>query len=274
MTTIDPTDDLDRTIPVGERERVVLPVANVAVDAITEDEAVRTIVERASAGEGGLVVTPNVDHLRLIASGSWLGWVYADADLRLADGMPLVWASRLQGRALPERVAGSDLLWSLSKAAAENDLPVYFLGGMPGSADAVATLFTEMWPSLRVAGTSCPPKGFEREPGAIDAIAREVAAAGPAVVFTGLGAPKQDYLNALLRRSLPSAWYLGVGASFDMAAGSVQRAPEWAQKAGVEWLYRLAQEPRRMAKRYLVHDLPFAARLLAASAAEGRAARR
>jgi exopolysaccharide biosynthesis WecB/TagA/CpsF family protein len=269
MTTTDGFDEPQRS--VDGRERVVLPVAGVAVDPVTEAEAVRTIVERASAGEGGLVVTPNVDHLRLIASGSWLGWVYADADLRLADGMPLVWASRIQGRPLPERVAGSDLLWSLSEAAAANDLPVYFLGGTPGAAEEVARRFSERWPGLQVAGTSCPPKGFERRPGAVDAIGEARVAAGPAIVFTGLGAPKQDYLNALLRRRLPSAWFLGVGASFDMAAGTVQRAPEWAQKAGVEWTFRLVQEPRRMAKRYLVHDLPFAFRLLVAAAAERRA---
>jgi N-acetylglucosaminyldiphosphoundecaprenol N-acetyl-beta-D-mannosaminyltransferase len=252
---------------------VVLPLVGVAVDMVTEEQAVQTIIGRAAAGEGGLVVTPNVDHLRQIAAGGWLGWVYAEADLCLADGMPLVWASRLQRHPLPERVAGSDMLFSLTEAAAGNGLSVFFLGGSPGSADGAAAMFSQRWPELQIAGTACPPFGFEREPGAIDQLADTLRDAGPAIVFTGLGAPKQDYLNALLRRSLPSTWFLGVGAAFDMAAGTVQRAPLWAQRAGVEWVYRLVQEPRRMAKRYLVFDLPFAAKLLAAARAEGRASR-
>jgi N-acetylglucosaminyldiphosphoundecaprenol N-acetyl-beta-D-mannosaminyltransferase len=198
--------------------------------------------------------------------------VYAQADLRLADGMPLVWASRLQGRPLPERVAGSDLLFSLSAAAAERRLPVFFLGGAPGAVERTAEVFRERWPDLCIAGTACPPLGFERTLGAIDELAAELQRNRPAIVFTGLGAPKQDYLNALLRPSLPSAWFLGVGAAFDMAAGMVQRAPLWAQRAGMEWAYRMVQEPRRMMRRYLVRDLPFAMRMLAVAAAEGRAA--
>jgi N-acetylglucosaminyldiphosphoundecaprenol N-acetyl-beta-D-mannosaminyltransferase len=251
--------------------RVLLPVAEVAVDAITEEQTVERIISSARRGEGGLVVTPNVDHLRLIASGSWLASVYAEADLCLADGMPLVWSSRLLGDPLPGRVAGSDLLGLLCAAAAPTDLSVFLLGGAPGSADAVAAQFAERWPELRIAGVLCPPFGFERERGAIDRVCDVVEAARPSIVFTALGAPKQDYLNLAMHRRMPDAWYLGVGAAFEMAAGAVDRAPEWAQQLGIEWIYRLAQEPRRMASRYLVHGLPFAARLLAASARRGRA---
>ena len=253
--------------------RVVLPVADVAVDIVTEGEAVELVVSAALDGRGGLIVTPNVDHLRQIAGGSWLGSVYAEADLVVADGMPLVWASRLLGEPLPERVAGADLLLSLTEAAAGNGLSIYLLGGTPGAAEEAAERFSQRWPDLKIAGTACPPFGFERRPGGVDEVCERIAAAAPDIVFTALGAPKQDYLNLQLRRRYPSAWYLGVGAAVDMAAGNVRRAPEWAKRSGTEWLFRLAQEPGRMARRYLVEDTPFAVRLLAAAAREGRARR-
>ena len=206
--------------------RVTLPVADIDIDIVTEAEAVEQIVAASLAGEGGLVVTPNVDHLRKIATGSWLGAVYAEADLVVADGMPLVWASRLLGQPLPERVAGSHLLISLSAAAAREGLSVYLLGGTPGAAEEAAERFKDRWPDLKIAGTSCPPRGFERERGGIDQVCGDVASAAPDIVFTALGAPKQEYLNMQMRRFHPSAWYLGVGGAVDMAAGNVRRAPE------------------------------------------------
>lgn len=241
--------------------------------AMTEHQVVDHVVDACRRGEGGLLVTPNVDHLRQIAAGSWLGAVYAEADLAVADGMPLIWASQLLGQPLPERVAGADLLGLLTEAAAAHGLSIYLLGGSPGAADEAAARFTRRWPALKIAGVSCPPRGFERERGGLERLCTEVAATDPALVFTALGAPKQEYVNLALRSRLPRAWCLGVGAAVDMAAGHVRRAPEWAQRAGVEWLYRLAQEPGRMARRYLVEDAPFAARLLGAAALEGRARR-
>jgi len=250
--------------------RVTLPLADVEIDVVTEEEAVAWIVDACLRGEGGLVVTPNVDHLLKIAAGSWLGAVYSEADLVVADGMPLVWASRLLGEPLPERVTGADLLVSITGAAAANGLSIYLLGGTPGAVEEAAEVFLERWPSLEIAGISCPPRGFERRRGGIDDLCADVVAASPDIVFTAMGAPRQEYLNVALRHRHPSAWYLGVGGAIDMAAGNVRRAPEWAQKAGVEWLYRMLQEPGRMARRYLVDDTPFAVRLLAESARRGR----
>jgi len=254
----------------ADRRRVTLPLTGVEIDVVTEDGAVELIVEAALGGRGGLVVTPNIDHLQQIFKGSWLGAVYAEADLVVADGLPLVWASQLLGMPLPERVAGSHLLTRLSAQAAENGLPVFMLGGREGAAEETARRFVQRWPKLDVTGWLCPKVGFEPERGGLARICEAVASAGPASVFTGLGAPKQDFLNVRLRRHLPDAWYLGVGGAFDMAAGHVRRAPTWAQRSGLEWAFRLVQEPGRMARRYLIDNLPFAVHLLAASAGEGR----
>jgi N-acetylglucosaminyldiphosphoundecaprenol N-acetyl-beta-D-mannosaminyltransferase len=243
------------------------------VDPVTAEQAVRCVVEAGGRGEGGLLVTANLDHLRQLAAGSWLGAVYADADLVVADGMPLVWASRLQGTPLPERVAGSELLWSLGAAAADAGVSVYLCGGRPGAGEATAARLGERFPGIRIAGVECPPLGFERERGAIDAMAGRIDASGAGIVLTALGSPKQELLNASLRHRLPHVWLVGVGAAFDMAGGVVPQAPVWMRRSGLEWAYRLAREPRRLFRRYVVHDAPFAVRLLAGSARAGRRTR-
>jgi N-acetylglucosaminyldiphosphoundecaprenol N-acetyl-beta-D-mannosaminyltransferase len=183
--------------------------------------------------------------------------------------MPLIWASRLQGTPLPARVAGSDLIWSLTERAAREGCSVFLLGGNPGAAEAAAAEFTRRFPALRVAGHYCPPVGFENDPVQAAAIDAMLAAARPDIVYVGLGAPKQERLITRLRPLLPAAWFLGIGISFSFVTGEVRRAPRWMQVAGLEWAHRLVQEPRRLAKRYLVHGLPFAAKLLAVSAWRG-----
>jgi N-acetylglucosaminyldiphosphoundecaprenol N-acetyl-beta-D-mannosaminyltransferase len=188
------------------------------------------------------------------------------ADLVLADGMPHVWASRVRGTALPERVAGSDLIWSLTGEAARRARSVFLLGGEPGACEKAAERLREEFPELRIAGTLCPPHGFERDPHWKRRIVRSLQAARPDIVYVGLGFPKQERLISKLRWEFPDAWFLGVGISISFVAGDVRRAPAWMQRTGLEWVHRLAQEPRRLVRRYLVDGIPFLARLIAHSA--------
>ncbi|MBM3973806.1 MAG: WecB/TagA/CpsF family glycosyltransferase, partial [Planctomycetes bacterium] len=118
-------------------------------------------------------------------------------------------------------------------------------------------------PALRVVGIECPPFGFDQDAAAMVALRTRLAAARPDIVFVALGSPKQEFVSRDLRATLPAAWWLGVGISFSFVAGDVQRAPRWLQGLGLEWLHRLLQEPRRLARRYLVAGLPFAAALFA-----------
>jgi N-acetylglucosaminyldiphosphoundecaprenol N-acetyl-beta-D-mannosaminyltransferase len=254
------------------RERISL--MGMPVDAVTEREAVDAIVDALRDGDGGWVITPNLDHLRHHRDSGAVRRAFADADLVLADGMPLVWASRLMGDPLPERVTGSSLIWTLSAMAAEHGRSVYLLGGTPGTAERSATALQRLNPALQVAGTSCPQPGFEATPGAMSTIARDVVAARPDIVYVALGAPKAERLIATMRPLLPHAWWIGVGISFSFASGAITRAPRWMQRAGVEWLHRVAQEPRRLARRYFLDDAPFAARLLANAAWSGVRRRR
>jgi N-acetylglucosaminyldiphosphoundecaprenol N-acetyl-beta-D-mannosaminyltransferase len=183
--------------------------------------------------------------------------------------MPLVWACRLQKTPLPGRVAGSDLIWSLSRTAAERGAAVFLLGGDPGTADEAASRLSERYRGLRVAGTHCPAPGFERRDGELDGIVERLSDARPDIVFVALGSPKQELLIHRLQRELPRAWWLGVGISFSFVAGRVKRAPRWLRSMGCEWVHRLVQEPERLAGRYLVDDLPFGAGLIARSAWRG-----
>jgi len=232
------------------------------IDHVTEREAVAAIRDSLSEGRGGWVITPNLEHLRRYRRDESLKSHFRAADLVLADGMPLVWASRLKGTPLPARVAGSDLIWSLSMEAARSGRSVFVLGGTREAGWEAARRLQEKCPGLLIAGMLYPPFGFEEDPQAMDQIVETLETVQPDIVYVGLGFPKQELVIAHLRDRFPQTWFLGIGISIGFVGGQVARAPVWMQRAGLEWLHRLAQEPRRLGRRYLVNGLPFAARLL------------
>jgi N-acetylglucosaminyldiphosphoundecaprenol N-acetyl-beta-D-mannosaminyltransferase len=253
-----------RPLPAPQRPASAGRVAlmGVELDALDEQEVVEHILAAEWAGFGGVVLTPNVDLLRQGHSGAAARHLQT-AEVVVADGMPLLWAARIAGTPLPGRVAGSNLIWSLSAAAGAQGLTVFLLGGNPGSADQAARSLTHAYPDLVIAGTHCPPYGYERDPQALAAIRQALQYAQPDIVFVGLPFPKGSDLVEQLKPHLPSGWFVNVGVSFSFLSGEIRRAPYWAQRIGAEWLWRLASEPKRLSTRYLVHGLPFAARLLA-----------
>ena len=245
---------------------------SVELDSLTEAEVLERVAAALDQEEGGWIMPVNLDVLRQLHRDAGLRDLANQADFVLADGMPLVWASRMSGTPVPERVAGSDLASSLPAVAAERGASVFLLGGDPGMAEAAAEHLAERTPGLCVAGTLCPERGFERDPQRLREIASAVAAAKPSVVLVGLGFPKQERLIEHLRVALPQTWFVCVGISLSFLGGSVRRAPRWMQSIGLEWLHRVAQEPRRLTRRYLIHGLPFAARLLTSSVLNQRSA--
>lgn len=244
-------------------------LAGVRLDAITEEQCIGYILDSLEAGRGGMLVTPNLDHLQRCTKNLAFSALVAEADLVVADGMPLVWASRLQGTPLPERVAGSNLITTLSGAAATRNRSIYLLGGSKGTAEGAGRVLTEKFPGLRVVGTWYPPMGFEDDTDQMAAIVTSLGTAQPDIVYVALGSPKQEKLIARLRPILPAAWWVGVGNSFSFLCGDVRRAPRWMQIAGLEWTHRLFQEPKRLFKRYVMVGLPFAATLLTKSTLKG-----
>lgn len=237
-------------------------VGPLRVASLTRGECVAHVMRELAAGRGGWLLTANLDNLRLCERDPSYLDLCRDASLVVADGMPLVWASRLQRTPLPGRVAGSDLIGELCTATARAGRGVYLLGGPPGDAEAAARALRERAPGLRVCGIAAPAHGFERDPGAQAGVVAGVREARPDLVFVALSKPNQERQIARLRRELPSAWFVGVGISFSFLAGRVRRAPVWMQHSGLEWLHRLAQEPRRLSRRYLVDGVPLGLRLL------------
>ena len=230
------------------------------VDALDMPAAVERVWQwcRAEANSAcRYVVTPNVDHAVMLQTSGALRTAYAGAALVLADGAPVVWASRLLRRPLPERVAGSDLAPAIFEHATQStrgaDAPplrVFLLGAAPGVADRAAARITARWPGVEVVGTLSPPLGFERDSVENERILAAVAAAAPDLVLLGLGAPKQELWIGEHAPRLRAKAALGIGATIAFRAGEKRRAPRWMQRLGLEWFHRLATEPRRLAARY------------------------
>jgi N-acetylglucosaminyldiphosphoundecaprenol N-acetyl-beta-D-mannosaminyltransferase len=248
-------------------------LSGIPFDPITEPQAITHIVESIKNGRGGWVATPNIDILRNASKEPALSQLLASAPLVVADGMPLIWATRLRGDPLPGVVTGSSMIFSVTEAAARHNLSIYLLGGGPGVAEQAGEALCRRYPGLTVAGTDSPD--VDRNPSAstLDAVRARLVAAAPDIVYVGLGFPKQERIITGVAEALPKAWFLGCGAAIAFAAGSVERAPRWMQRAGLEWVHRLVSEPRRLFTRYVVHDAPFAAVLLTSSAL-GRARRK
>jgi N-acetylglucosaminyldiphosphoundecaprenol N-acetyl-beta-D-mannosaminyltransferase len=245
----------------------VVRVMGVRFHAVTEREATSMIMAAAFDERGCWTITANLDHVRRYRTEALARELVDEADLVVADGMPLIWGSRIAGESLPERVSGSSMVWSICEAASARRQSVFLLGGDPGVAERAANIFRNRYPGLEIAGTACPPVGFENDEQELSRIQRYVNEAAPQIVLVALGFPKQDLLIRILRRSLPRASFLGVGISLSYATGDLSRAPSWICRLGLEWAYRLSREPtRRLARRYLVDGLPFAASLFTSAA--------
>ena len=260
-------------LPRADSSQLAVPFTTIhlrgmPIHSVTKMQTVEHLIKCSLQNVGGWVVTPNLDILRRYAKSISFRNLMASSTLNVPDGMPLVWASRVKGLPLPERVNGTDLMVDLCKAAAESGQSVFFLGGNPGSAEMAAAVLKEDFPDLKVAGCHCPDFGFETEIENIAEIAEIIATANPDFVFVGLGSPKQDVLISMLRLKMPNVWWLGVGISFSFIGGELSRAPRWAKKSGFEWLYRLVSEPKRLCKRYLVQGVPFFAVTLLVSGFE------
>lgn len=233
---------------VKTRQRIRL--GKIDIDRLTFGEAVDEVIWLARNGRSELVVTPNADHLVRLEDDAEFLQVYRSASLVLADGMPLVWGARLLGRALPERVPGSDLMVAVCEQAAQEGIPVFILGGPPGIAPLAATKLIERYASLRIVGYYSPPFGFEADDEENQHIIDMINLSEARIVFVGVGSPKQEQWISQHRQQLTTGVLLGVGAAIEFASGSLSRAPVWMQRSGIEWFYRLCQDPKRLARRY------------------------
>jgi len=233
-----------------------------SLDNVTFDEAVDRIIAMARENTPRYVVTPNVDHIMQFRKDAKFREVYRKAALVLTDGMPVVWASRLLGDPIKEKVSGSDLFPRVSEEAARSGLSICILGGRVGAAEECARILKGRHPDLKIAGTLCPRWGFHLDPEQNREVTEAVRAASPDILFVALGAPKQEFWMHDNCKEMGVPISLGVGAAVDFVSGKALRAPDWMQRFCLEWLYRLNNEPRRLWKRYLIDDSPFILRVM------------
>lgn len=225
----------------------------VSIDAVSMDEAVRRVLSWIDEPFKACryVVTPNADHTVMLQEHQGLRDAYLKADMVLADGFPVILASRLLGRRLPERVAGSDLVPAVFAAAdPKRPLRTFLLGAAPGVAERAAERVEATWPGVDVVDTYSPPFGFEHDEVEQERILTLVRAARPDVLVVGLGAPKQEVWVHKQRGKIEASVVLCVGATIDFLAGERSRAPVWLQRIHLEWFYRMMGEPRRLFWRY------------------------
>lgn len=225
----------------------------IPIAALTMDETVQRARAMVLDGASHQHVVVNAAKVVAIDRDATLAEAVRSCDLVNADGASVVWASRLLRRPLPERVAGIDLFERLVEAAAMDGHPVYFLGGRQDVVTEVVRVFEARYPSLKVAGYHDGYWDDDAEPALVEAI-RE---ARPAYLFLAIPSPRKELWLNHYRQELSIPFVMGVGGSFDVIAGRVSRAPSAVQRAGMEWAWRLAQEPRRMWRRYLFGNLAF-----------------
>ena len=227
---------------------------NTEIDNLTMEEALQAIDRLIQENRNAYVVTPNVDHIVQLEQGGELCRVYENADLILTDGKPLIWIAKWYKTPIKEKISGSDLFPRLCELAAGKGYRMFFLGAAQGVAAKAAENLSKKFAGLDVAGTYSPPLGFEKDPAEMNRIIRMIKSARPHILIVGLGCPKQELFILHNREKLGVPVSLGLGASLDFEAGSLKRAPVWMADHGLEWLFRITQDPKRMAKRYLIDD--------------------
>jgi N-acetylglucosaminyldiphosphoundecaprenol N-acetyl-beta-D-mannosaminyltransferase len=223
------------------------------IDNLSMEETLQTIEGFIKNGQPHQHVVVNVDKLVKASRDEELRRIINECALVNADGMPVVWASRLLGKSLKERVAGVDLFESLMKRSAGKGWRVFLLGAKEEVVSGVKTLYEQKYPGLTVAGYRNGYWKPEEEAGVVELI-KEARAD---LLFVAISSPKKEHFLGRYQAEMKIPFAMGVGGTFDVAVGKVKRAPVWMQNAGLEWFYRFLQEPRRMFKRYFVDDMAF-----------------
>jgi N-acetylglucosaminyldiphosphoundecaprenol N-acetyl-beta-D-mannosaminyltransferase len=255
-----PSPDIERTstLPLPPPPRFYL--AGIPVDRVSMEYATAWVLQALKTPESGkplLILGPNAQLVTLAARQPRFAAALCSASLAVPDGISVVLAAHLLSQHVPERVPGGELMVHLCAEAARHDLSVFFLGGLPGAAEMTAQKFQRTFPAFRVAGILCPPPGFENDPIECIRIRKQITRTRPDLLCVAFGAPKQEIWMAENCPTLPIGAAISVGAAFDTQAGLRKRAPTWTHKVGLEWLYRLVHEPRRLWRRYRLGNTHF-----------------
>lgn len=242
-------------------------VLGVPVDPWTMDQTVNATNIIIKQHRFAHLIGVNADKVLQMRGDSWMDACVRRCEVVNADGASMVMAAHRLGVAVPERVAGVDLMWRLCALAEQEGYTVYLLGAKHDVVEKAADVLKNTYPKLQVAGFR---DGYFDEM-QFDAVVDEVTALNPAIIFVGITSPKKERLIEHFRERDATGVFVGVGGTFDVVSGNIPRAPMWMQRANLEWLFRMLQEPRRLVKRYLVGNIRFSMLLLKAEKARRRA---
>lgn len=231
---------------------------NTRVDNLSMEEALTKIEQLIAQNKNAYVVTPNVDHIVVMERDKEFAQLYREADLILTDGKPLIWISKLYGTPIKEKISGSDFFPQMCALAARKGYSVFILGAGPGVADKAARNLQSKYPGLEIAGTYSPPVGFEEDQEQLQKIAELIRQANPTILAVSLGSPKGEKFLYRHKDEYNVPLSISIGATIDFEAGNVKRAPKWMSNCGLEWMYRMMKEPKRLVKRYAVDAVQIA----------------
>ena len=228
---------------------------NSYIDNCTKQEAIAHIEKCIKDRKVGHVITPNVDQIVRIEKDSYFKEICNNAELLLTDGTPLVWISKWYGTPIKEKICGSDLVPELCEVAANKGYKVFLLGAAEGIAEKAAENLQKKCRGLNIVGTYSPPYGFEKDQAELNYIDQMLLNSNADMLFVGMGVPKQDIFIYEHMHIYKIPMSFSIGATIDFEAGIQKRAPKWINRIGMEWLYRLGTNPKRMFRRYIMEDL-------------------
>lgn len=223
---------------------------NIKIDNLTMEETVQRIDQLISDNSCSYVVTPNLDHIVMLDQDKQFAKVYDDADLIVADGKPLVWISKLLKKPIKEKVSGSDLFPQICDLASKRGYKIFIMGAAEGVADMAVANLSKRYPGIQFVGTYSPQFGFEKMPEELAYMKKMIKSAAPDILAVSLGSPRGEKFiyEHLNEYKIPLS--ISVGATIDFEAGRIKRAPKWMSECGLEWLFRITQEPKRLIGRY------------------------
>lgn len=231
------------------------PLLNTYVNDVDMQETIRAIEEMIEEKRKSYIVAINVDVVMKIEQDAYLKKITDEADMVLVDGKPLVWIAKWHKHPVKAKISGSDLVPLLCKTAAEKGYTIFILGGKDGIAEQAKTKLEKDLPGIRIVGTYAPPFGFEKDAEELEKINQMITEVHPDLLIACFGCPKQEKWIYENYEKYDAAVSVCAGATVDFLAGNVKRAPKWMSDHGLEWFYRLTQEPQRLFKRYFVDDM-------------------
>ena len=234
-------------------------VGPVRIDRVTLDNAVDRVMAELGQHRStpATIMASNSQYINLACSEPRFAAISNRSTLNVADGISVVYASRLLGRSLAEHIVGLDLMLRVCEEGARRQLRIFLLGGRDGAAEQAASMLASQYPGLVIAGTCRPPMGREFDPDVAADVRKQISDAKPELMVVCFGAPRQEYWIEEFAMDLQVKVVMGNGGALDILAGHLRRPPTWIQNIGCEWLYRLAVEPRRLWRRYLLGNLTF-----------------